>query len=166
MKIIFLDIDGVLTTKSTGWKGFHPECLNALKFILDKTDAQMVLSSCWRHGFIDWPTGKLIDAKDSITVIKRWFTDAGWSPELANRLISSTPDFVCRDVESPFESGHRGTEISEWLKKHPEVTAFCILDDDCDMEPHGDRHVHTHEEMGLSMENAEKAIFLLTFPGK
>jgi hypothetical protein len=154
MKVIFLDIDGVLTTQSTGWKSFHPECLASLKHLLDNTDAKMVLSSCWRHGFIDWTdkNHSLVDAKDSKTVIKQWFMMAGWSQELADRLIDHTPTL---------SSGHRGSEISTWLSKHPEVTEFCILDDDCDMEPHTDKHVWTSGDHGMNMSDSEKAIALL-----
>ena len=63
MKIIFLDVDGVLnsinnlievynkTHKShSGYNyPFDEKCLNNLKFIVDKTDAYIVISSTWRR---------------------------------------------------------------------------------------------------------------------
>jgi hypothetical protein len=161
MKIVFLDIDGVLTVPATKFKAFHPDCLKALRRILETTDAKMVLSSCWRHGFIDWPNEALIHHTNAIPTMKRWFVDAGWPQDLADRLIDKTPDFVCTDINSPFASDHRGTEISMWLAKN-KIDSFVILDDDCDMEPHLSRHVLTDGEKGLSESNADRAISLLT----
>ena len=59
MKIIFLDIDGVLcTAKSVGLlktnidgrlaKQFDPDCVVRLNHITDATGAQIVISSSWR----------------------------------------------------------------------------------------------------------------------
>lgn len=61
-KIIFVDID------------------KALKRILDETDACMVLSSSWRHGFMDWRTekGVMVGGKDALIIMRELFT---WKPE-------------------------------------------------------------------------------------
>ena len=57
MRIIFLDIDGVLATNSTYGKGmnnkwnsymFDPKCVAVLNFILQETGAEIILSSDWR----------------------------------------------------------------------------------------------------------------------
>ena len=145
--------------QSTQWKSFHPDCVVALNKILDNTNAMIVLSSCWRHGFIDWPNKILIDRKDALRVMQRWFDDCGLPSQ---RLIDKTPDFVQLTVDGEFASGHRGTEISMWLDKHSRVQSFILLDDDSDMEPHKDRLVQTHEPEGLTLENADQAISLLT----
>lgn len=56
MKLIFLDIDGVLNnsyTKEKLWNGFTGVDKRLLKMFLDwhiKTDYQLVLSSTWRSG--------------------------------------------------------------------------------------------------------------------
>ncbi len=59
MKIIFLDIDGVLNhmywlKKMKGVEGdkkfFDPDCVRRLNTITDKTGAKIVLSSSWRIG--------------------------------------------------------------------------------------------------------------------
>ena len=47
-KIIFLDIDGVMTS----WKSrycFAVDCFNVLAKILTNTGADIVISSSWRH---------------------------------------------------------------------------------------------------------------------
>lgn len=60
MKIIFLDIDGVLCTRSCYGKGkdnrwdaymFDPKCVAVLNFILQETGAEIILSSDWRHQY-------------------------------------------------------------------------------------------------------------------
>jgi len=163
MKVIFLDIDSVLTTHNTKWADFHPECVKALKKILDNTDAVLVLSSAWRHGFLDRTTEPdrhhLVSSSEAIAELKKWFVRWGLPPE---RLVDRTPDFITRDPKSKFESGHRGMEIQLWLDKHPETECFVILDDDFDMEPNCHRHVATHEPQGLTLENADQVIALLS----
>ena len=72
MKIIFLDIDGVLNsigwverTKGTAYedKEIDPSKVRLLKQIIDKTDAKIVLSSTWRevNGSDDIPRHQMYD---------------------------------------------------------------------------------------------------------
>lgn len=60
MKIIFLDIDGVICTsacygvgKDNKWDAymFDPKCVSVLNFILQETGAEIILSSDWRHQY-------------------------------------------------------------------------------------------------------------------
>jgi len=160
MKVIFLDLDGVLATHNTKWADFHPDCVKALKKILDNTSAVMVLSSCWRHGFLDRSTEDhfLVDSKDAIARLKEWFVRWGLPPE---RLIDKTPDFYTKDPYAEFPSGHRGSEISLYLAKHPETECFVIIDDSNDIEPHEKFWVETSEPQGLTLTNADQAIKIL-----
>jgi hypothetical protein len=163
MKVIFMDCDGVMATKNTGWADFHPDCVKALKKILDATGAFIVLSSCWRHGFLDRSNKNVEDhfivyQKDAIPRLKEWFVRWGLPPE---RLIDKTPDFHTMDINAEFPSDHRGTEISLWLDKHPEIECFVILDDSNDIEPHEQFFVQTYEPEGLTLENADQAIKIL-----
>ena len=152
MKIIFLDIDGVLCTLSTHWKTFHPDCVKALKRVLEVTGAKIVLSSAWRHGFIDWRTEEhcLVDSKNAITVMKELFTECGLP---ADSIIGKTPFNL---------SEHRGKEISLWLEQNSGVKSFVVLDDDSDIDPFQDRFVQTHPDNGMNEENADQAISFLT----
>ena len=158
MKAIFLDIDGVLTVPSTHFKTFHPDCIKALKHILDATGAVLVLSSCWRHGFLDWrgTEGKLVDSKDAVKVMKELLNDAGLQGE---RLIDKTPTL---------RSDIRGQEIDAWLKDtHPmsfDIKSFAILDDDSDMEPHMNRLVKVNGREGLTEEDTKNCIKMLDTP--
>jgi len=60
MKIIFLDIDGVMCTRSCYGRGadnkwaaymFDPKAVAVLNFILQETGAEIILSSDWRHQY-------------------------------------------------------------------------------------------------------------------
>lgn len=63
VKIIFLDIDGVLThTDYLNWQTRHidPERVRFLAKIVELTDAQIVLTSTWKDGY-DRQSGKKDD---------------------------------------------------------------------------------------------------------
>ena len=156
MKIIFLDIDGVLTLQKSGWKFFDSDCVIALKKVLDNTDANMVLSSCWRHGFIDWDeNGKgcgLVHHTQAIRKIQELLKPFDIDP---SRLIDKTPDLI-----TPSDN-ERGEEIDKWLQAHTDVECFVILDDDSDMAPHMDKLVQTDIDVGMTLENADEAIAIL-----
>ena len=103
MKIIFLDIDGVLNCDKTPNPRKFPyivdkRLLTRLNRLLERTKARVVLSSSWRCD----PIGLL--------AAKHWrvpFID------------------VCRD--EPRIS--RGKEMQKWLADHPMVTRFAVIDD-------------------------------------
>jgi KaiC/GvpD/RAD55 family RecA-like ATPase len=106
MKIIFLDIDGVLNCKKTSNPRRFPyivdrRLLARLKRLLDRTGAKVVLSSTWRYD----PAG-VFSAKH------------GGIP-----FIDVTPDMPKRP---------RRDEILAWLKKHPKVSRFAVIDDEDD----------------------------------
>jgi hypothetical protein len=106
MKVIFLDIDGVLNCEQTRNPRDFPfivdkQLLARLKRLLQRTGAKVVLTSSWRHD----PIG-LLAAK--------YFT---------------VPFFdVCPDL--PKEP--RCREILRWLKRHPRVTRYVVIDDEDD----------------------------------
>jgi HAD domain in Swiss Army Knife RNA repair proteins len=106
MKVIFLDIDGVLNCVKTRNPRKFPyvvdrRLLRRLTRLLDRTGAKVVLSSSWR---LD-PVGLL--------AAKYWglpFLD------------------ICPDKpRSP-----RRSEILGWLSAHPRVTRFAVIDDEDD----------------------------------
>ncbi len=112
MKIIFLDIDGVLTTVTwRSFQHFNPVCVNMLKSILKAGDYKIVISSTWR--------GSGINNNSSLDKELR-----------ASKLM----DYLyLPDWYTPRLNTIRGLEIKDWLDKHPEVTDYLILDDDSDM---------------------------------
>lgn len=116
MKVIFLDIDGVLnsTSQQTPAIGneFLPRCVRELNRIIALTDAKIVLSSNWRYlihnGHMDL---------DGFGVLLR-------SHNIRGELIGFT-----RESE---DGEHRWTQIRDWLRANVSGTdcRYCIIDDD------------------------------------
>lgn len=106
MNIIFLDIDGVITSARTGWMNWDIYAVTFLKWICEKANIQIVISSSWRHNHN-----------------KQFFVDI-------------FGNIIHKDWKIPtFISAIRGKEIQQWLDNHPEVQTYLIIDDDSDMLP-------------------------------
>jgi HAD domain in Swiss Army Knife RNA repair proteins len=106
MKVIFLDIDGVLNCKKTANPRkfpyvVDPKLLKRFLSLLERSGAKVVLSSTWRYD----PAG-LFSAKHR-----------------GIPFIDVTPDMPKRP---------RGDEVRSWLKKHPRVKRYVVIDDEDD----------------------------------
>jgi len=113
MKVIFLDIDGVLTSVRTGWFNMDIYAVNFLRWACKKSGAKIVISSTWRynHG------------------------EDFWKPIFEEHLHEDfkTPDLTVKQASGLYTSKIRGDEIKAWLDAHPEITYYVIIDDDADM---------------------------------
>jgi hypothetical protein len=150
MRIIFLDIDGVLITPQSGFRGgskgglfwyFVPRCLGVLNFILEVVPgSRIVISGSMRKIFNS--------TEDMIKSLE----DRGITP---GRIIDRTPSLG--------QSKCRGREINLWLKDNRDldIKSFVILDDDNDIDPHMDRWVRTTWLGGLTWYHFESIIKLL-----
>lgn len=153
MKVLFLDIDGVLNSRQgvlwhkrvKGLKGsifidhrfWDPLAANNLLYILDKLpELKIVISSTWR-------------VMHSMQEMKNFLEPLGVKP---NKIIDFTPDLGA--VE-------RGLEIQKWLDDHPEVKEFVILDDNSDMAHLKHKLVKTDEWHGLTLRDAVAALTML-----
>ena len=131
MKVIFLDIDGVLNCDET-YVLRREKMKKEKKYILDidedkvqllgrvckETGAKIVLTSSWRF---DWENGV-----DSLVLLHS---------RLLQRLFDQNEiEVVGVTPVIPREDGMyhswREYEIKAYLEKHPEVESFCILDDE------------------------------------
>ena len=118
MKIIFLDIDGVLNSlnyrRRMGMQYFSEiidrQKMPLLKKIVDVTDAKIVLSTTWRKY---WNEGET-QPDPAGENINRIFGEYGIS------VYSKTP---------VLENSGRAAEIKAWLRRNPYVDGFVILDD-------------------------------------
>lgn len=138
MKVIFLDIDGVLVNRDSlrvagGFRAVGaPSCVEALNKIVEETGAQIVVSSTWRRKF---------RYSDMCRLLYMW--------GVTGKVIDCTP--------FDYKFTMRGQEIAKWLEGE-HVDSFIILDDDCDMGDLCNRLVQTCNEKGLTMEDAKEAI--------
>jgi len=141
MRVIFLDVDGVLNTqdiihnadRSKHWSETHldPERIALLDQIVERTGAVCVLSSSWRI---------LVPVDDF------------------EQLLAAR-GFRGRIIDRTGSCGNRGNEIRDWLLEHPEVERFAVLDDDSqDMEAVKDHLVLTSFERGLEPKHVEEVI--------
>jgi hypothetical protein len=118
MKIIFLDIDGVLNSsqyRSQLGMGYFSEIIDRrkmplLKHIVEETGAEVVLSSTWRKF---WNPGEK-QSDPAGQYISDLFREHGlW-------IYSKTP---------VLENAGRSEEIQAWLDQHPYIDGYVILDD-------------------------------------
>jgi hypothetical protein len=178
MNVIFLDIDGVLnnmrfaeqhytrtgrplttnisaielddfTVETVAW---DPQCVAALWHIINETDAKIVISSTWRRFF------KMVTIRGCFTA----YPPEGEIPMIIDR--TETLDEVT-DRDGTVRRAIRGDEINDWLERNirwprarfgpPE--AWVSLDDDRDFHPENNL-IHVDNSVGLTMEDAERAI--------
>lgn len=138
MKVIFLDIDGVLNSQRTavafgripfstandGRAALDEVAIRIIGGIARASGAVIVLSSTWRK-HSDWQK---------------------YGPDLDLPIIDRTPTL----------SGNRGPEIAVWLKLNHEVENYAIIDDDSDMLPEQmPFFVHTSGFDGFTWTNAQ-----------
>lgn len=175
MHVIFLDIDGVLNSEAFLRKRDeqHRQCSRApdactcyhlenqidqealarLNRLVAELAAKIVISSSWR---------KLLDPPELQRVLK--------GHGLCGEIIGETPDGP-NDPELRAMLGYtdrieRGHEIDAWLRAHPEVTRFVILDDCSDMAMHKNRLVQTDAESGLQDQDVELALRVMSWDGR
>ena len=153
MKVIFLDIDGVLNRIGCkdlihGIYFVMDEKILLLKEIIEATDAKIVLSSTWRYGIPDVENGVYSEnAFDYLALEKKL---AEFDIEIMSHTPISDPEF-------------RGHEIDEWLQtwKGETIESFVILDDGDRMKPHNAKLVQTSFMKGLEPKHVKKAINIL-----
>jgi len=147
MKVIFLDHDGVICL-STEWGGrykkqnkwggrklsmtpmempmeyrfdnFNKKAIKVLNEILEKTDAEIVVSSDWKRWCSVEEMGEYYESQG---IVKK---PIAFTPNLGecNNYDGSFPWNRSWDLEQT-----RTLEINQYLKNHPEVTEWVAIDD-------------------------------------
>ena len=137
MKVLFLDIDGVVCLhKDKDWDNeeeiFDADCCRKLQEIVSATGCKLVLSSSWRL----FP--------ESIRSMFRQLKPFGITRE---NFLGRTP-----------LRGERGDEIMAYLKKRPKIETFVALDDErfYSRAFPQDRLILTKPESGIT-ENVKNA---------
>lgn len=154
MKVLFLDVDGVITHQHYEGKereGLDPEKIKLIARIVKDTGAVVVLSSSWRLSY-DQKTKK----KDwDYILLEKCLRDEGVSIYDITTRIPFSDSLPWRRT--------RPLEILDWIIAH-EVDSFAILDDEeWDFTRYGlDKHwVHTSSEFGISALDTRLAINLI-----
>ena len=172
IKILFLDIDGVLNympdresleilKNNLGYEkfmheiyGFSEKLVKYLKMIITATNCKIVFSTSWRY-FKDHH----IEGSD-------------WRKTLADLLNVDQSIFIGNtpDISSGWDSGafsrRRGSEIKMWLECNVEPGKYkiCVIDDEvCDIIPVISKKyvVHTDMKVGLTLDDVKKVIAIL-----
>lgn len=143
-KVVFLDFDGVLNSwayaaagnggNRGGLLGLDPAAVSLLNQILERTGADVVVSSSWR------------------IIHKRI--------ELCDRLVAAGFKGRVLGVTPHMGGLPRREEIFRWLYEHDFDGPFAILDDDGDASIEG-RFVRTTFDLGLTTEHVEAVVAIL-----
>lgn len=156
MKIIFLDIDGVLNTceydKVAKSFKIHPDKIERLNSLLKETDSHIVLSSSWRY-FVH-------NGSMNLHGLEWLFRTHGLE---VGRLVDITPPDK--------EDETRGETITRWIKHHRSdkyihIESYCIIDDMSinNFLEHEDRFIHSNPQTGLTDGNCNTAKYILSQP--
>lgn len=186
MKVIFLDIDGVMNSQDRAlfiheqykkglisdeelynWDLPYKDTLEALNYIIKNTGAKIVLSSSWRGNperikklnKCFEPYDFQIYDKTCRYVDMADVRRMGFSPY----QVYDYSEMYAGKYHKPYTSD-RGAEIAYWLDQHPGVESFVILDDDiADIEPYYKKeHIQTDfYKDALNMECAQRAVEIL-----
>jgi hydroxymethylpyrimidine pyrophosphatase-like HAD family hydrolase len=148
IKVLFLDIDGVLNTDRQQWHcqmncitpidefgyEFDHKAVDNLATILEETGAEIVISSSWKFLGLQ-------------TLQKMWE-----DRKLPGTILDITPD-----------GKSKGWEIDEWLMEcESQVNRYAIIDDENDILPKQLNHfVQTNYQFGITCKDAERVITIL-----
>jgi len=163
MKIMFLDIDGVLTSKLSNTfifmcpgdnYDFSPYCLNCLKYILDSIpDLKIVISSSWRN----YPDNHIMIGRFNGETYKSLMPKI--KQLLGDRLIGNATKAGEIDGESS-----KYDAICDYINNNSEILDFIVLDDDPSqgLQGFGEQFIKISNITGLTLQDANKVIEYFT----
>ncbi len=162
MKVVFLDIDGVLN--SNFWNQDHTKEISEGKYvdsdkvkllakIIKASDASIILHSGWRFWFDEnnRPTRK--EAEYLETSLRKYgLSIQGATPNLTTEEIRKTKKF----------SKVKAEEILTWIQNHDGIDGWVVLEDlDLNNSIVEKHQVRTDSEHGLTENDVIKALEIL-----
>ncbi len=158
MKVIFLDVDGVLNIMGDSYRTFmkpygqhiEPHLVQRLNYLMKKTETHIVVSSSWKANMDDLE----LQMKDQ--GFKQW-----------DKVIGRTP--FSGELNGDRESGYRGNQIKHWLDNtEHEIESYVVLEDEpldvcgeyCNVIPK-EKVIHVDMADGLKNSDVMKAIEVL-----
>jgi len=135
VKVLFLDVDGVLNNFSllyqNGFDYIDPHMVSLVRFVVRQTGCLIVLSSSWRL------------TQENKSLVSLALKQQGMF------MHDTTPEIA----------GARSNEILRWLKSKGEVERYAVLDDDEDAGfGMNESFFQTDPEVGLTEEIAKRII--------
>ena len=157
MKVIFLDIDGVLNSedflKNNPNQAIDKNRVGILKNIVDKTGAVIIMSSGGRLWFDD-----------------NMMPEDGYSQclydilcEFEIKLFGKTPDFSTEEIRTKKTFSHvKAKEITAWLTEHEIVDKYVVIDDlNLKNEEINAHLIRTNGQVGITEDDAMRVIDML-----
>ena len=149
MKVIFLDVDGVLNIMSNSYRTFmkpygqhiEPHLVQRLNYLMEVTDARVVVSSSWRLHMDD------LEGQMVTQGFKYW-----------DRVIGKTR----------YGQGYRGEQIRDWISDNDYDGKYVVLEDEpsdvCGNKCRAINAmyvVHVDMNEGLTQNDVDRAIGIL-----
>ena len=148
MKVIFLDFDGVINDYMT-INEINEYNVEMLKRIINDTGAKIVVTSSWKYPY--QRNNKNMEGFLNNNYYARTLKENGID------IIDCTPYIK----EQGIKDNQREQEILEYLKNHPEITQFLILDDDYIIETLKEHEIFLDLQAGLREKHIIPAIRIL-----
>jgi len=152
VKILFLDIDGVLNNHSRQMNlycGIHRDKTELLNKVILPTNCNIVISSAWRY--------MVLSGEMTVKGFEYMLLSHGL--QCYDRVIDVTPSDEVINT--------RGKQVSYWLEKHRQkydVKEYVVVDDlSLDIESCGHPFVQTDSTVGLEERHIEEIITILGF---
>jgi hypothetical protein len=122
-----------------------PFCVKMVAALVEETSAKIVVSSAWRHSL-------------TMTALRILLNNFGL---LASIVVDATPKSNLLGVDSGLQ---REWEIASWVKDHPEIESFVILDDEYNMPKLAKRLVRVDPSEGVTPGDLIRARTILRTP--
>lgn len=147
MKVIFLDFDGVINDYMT-INEINKYNVETLKRILKETDAKIVVTSSHKYSYQrnNNKEGFFNNNYYVRTLKEKGIDVLDWTPYIRQQGINNN---------------QREQEILEYLKNHPEITQYLILDDDYIIESLKEHEIFLDLQSGLRQKHIIPAIGIL-----
>lgn len=158
MKVIFLDVDGVLNSNQRrfeiGGESLEEEKVKLLSVIVRRTGAAVVLHSGWRFQFNEKMLPLTREAEELRSLLAKYGVE----------IRDKTPDFSTQEIRKTKKfSLVKADEILYWLKNHSSVENYLVLDDlDLHNEQLAMRQIRTDSADGLSEKDVSLAVQMLS----
>lgn len=156
MRLLFLDIDGVLTSRQSNTfifecpgDNYHFDyyCLNCLNYLLEKIpDLKIVISSSWKN----YPDNHIMISRRNGEQYK----------SLIPQLYKLFGEKIISKATSQSPESNKYDDICDFLNKNSDIVDFVVLDDDPTqgLEGFGEQFIQTSRTTGLTLQDCNKIV--------